>query len=430
MQIETPALMATSALIVAICVMTSSAQPPEPASGDWPFWRGPNRNGTAESGQQPPVQWSDTHNVAWKTLIPGRGHSSPTVVGNRVLLTTAEGDTQRQSVLCYDRATGELIWRRTVNEGGLPGKIHTRNTHASSTISAHGGRLFAAFHHHDAIHVAALDMQGNILWTSKAGAFLPQQYKYGYAASPVLYGGTVIVVGDHDRDAFLAAFDQETGQPLWRTDRPDMLNWASPVVAKVAGRYQLLISGCERVSSYDPKTGQMLWQTAATTMATSGTIVWHDDLVFAAGGFPKAGVFCLRGDGSGELLWQNKERLYEQSMLAHGGYLYAITDSGRAFCWQAETGAEMWSERLKGPISASPVLAGGNIYISNERGTTWVFRANAEKFQLIAQNQLGAETFATPSICGNEVFLRVGERVGLISRKRQEWLYCIKESES
>ncbi|MCH7917996.1 MAG: PQQ-binding-like beta-propeller repeat protein [Planctomycetes bacterium] len=427
MRIESLALVARTALIVVVCTISSDAQSPEPASGDWPFWRGPHRNGTAEAGQQPPVEWSDTHNVAWKAAVPGRGHSSPTVVGNRVLLTTAEGDTQRQSVLCYDRATGELLWRRTVNEGGLPRKIHTRNTHASSTISAHGGRLFAAFNHHDAIHVVALDMEGEILWTAEAGSFLPQQYKYGYAASPVLYGGAVIVAGDHDRDAFLAAFDQETGRLLWKTQRPDLLNWASPVVAKVAGRDQLLISGCERVSSYDPKTGQMLWQTAATTMATSGTIVWQDDLVFAAGGFPKPGVFCLRADGSGELLWRNKERIYEQSMLVHDGHLYAITDSGRAFCWQGETGDVQWSERLRGSVSASPVLAGGNIYISNERGMIWVFRATPEKFQLIAQNQLGAEAFATPSICGNEIFLRVADRAGLISRKRQEWLYCIKE---
>ena len=424
MRIESLPLLARSALIVLVYTISAGAQPPEAASGDWPFWRGPNRNGIAESGQHPPVQWSDTLNVAWKTPLPGRGHSSPTVVGNRVLLATAEGDTQRQSVLCYDRASGDLLWRRSVNEGGLPAKIHNKNTHASSTISAHGGRLFAAFNHHDAIHVVALDLAGKILWTAEAGSFLPQQFKYGYGPSPVLYGGTVIVAGDHDREAFLAAFDQETGQPLWKTDRPDMLNWASPVVAKVAGHDQLLLSGCERVTSYDPKTGQTLWQTAATTMATSGTVVWQDDLVFAAGGFPKAGVFCLRADGSGELLWQNKERIYEQSMLAHGGHLYAITDSGMAFCWDGETGEEMWRERLKGPISASPVLAGGNIYISNERGTTWVFRATAEKFQLIAQNQLGDKAFATSSICRNEIFLRVADRT------RQEWLYCITESES
>jgi outer membrane protein assembly factor BamB len=228
----------------------------------------------------------------------------------------------------------------------------------------------------------------------------------------------------------VAAFDQKTGRLLWKIDRPDMLNWASPVVARVAGRDQLLLSGCERVSSYDPQGGDLLWQTAATTMATVGTMVWQEDLVFAAGGYPKAGVFCLRGDKSGEVLWQNKERIYEQSMLAYDGHLYAFTDSGWAICWEAQTGDEMWRERLTRPVSASPVLAGGNLYFSNEKGTTWVFRASAEKFQLIAKNQLGDETFASPSICGNDIYLRIGQRDSQKGGERQEWLYCIRESKS
>ena len=410
-------------LVAMLASATSHAQLLKPAPGDWPWWRGPNYQGTAEAGQQPAVEWSDQKNVAWRTSVPGRGYSSPTVVGNRIFLTTADEKARVQSVLCFDRKKGKQLWRRDVNRGGLPLRINRKNTHASPTIACDGSRLFAVFYCRGGIQVAALDLNGKLVWEREAGRFDPQEFKHGYGASPLLYGEVVIIAGDYDGDAFLTALDRKTGKTAWRTKRPSMCNYSSPIVGRVAGRDQLLISGSELVASYNPQNGKLLWKTPATTQATVGTVVWDGDLVFAAGGYPRPGIACIRADGSGEVVWKNTQRIYEQSMLVLDGHLFTINDAGIAYCWKADTGVEMWAERLRGPVSSSPILAGDNIYISNEHGTTWVFQATPERFTLIAKNQLGSEAFASPAICGNQIFIRVADRV---DERHQESLYCIE----
>ncbi|HUY33274.1 MAG TPA: PQQ-binding-like beta-propeller repeat protein [Pirellulales bacterium] len=413
-------------LIAMTLISTAKAQVLEAPAGDWPCWRGPRFNGVAAAGPRAPVEWGESKNVAWKAPVPGRGHSSPTIVGNRVLLATADDQAQVQSVVCFDRKTGAQIWKRDVNQGGFPEHIHAKNTHATSTIASDGTRLLAAFLHHGGVHVVALDMNGKPIWQQVACKFTPDEYKNGYAASPLLYGDLVIVAGDYDGgDSCLVAFDRATGRRVWRTPRPERINYASPVVARLAGRDQLLISGCDIVAGYDPRDGKQLWKATATTMATAGTMVWDHDLVFASGGYPDAETVCIRADGSGKVVWRNKQKCYEQSMLAYEGHLYAVNDGGIAFCWDAGTGAERWHERLRGPMNASPVLSNGNMYAPNELGTIWVFRAMPERFELVAENQLGSEMYATPSICGGQVFLRVAL---VTDAGRQEMLYCLQNS--
>jgi len=415
-----------------ICVLVANlaaspcqAQQLRAAAGDWPWWRGPNGNGVAEAGQRAPVQWSETKNVIWKTAIPGRGHASPTVIGDRIYLATADDTVQVQSVICCDRKTGTRLWKCNVNRGGFPKKIHRKNTHASSTIACDGQHLFVAFHHHDSIEVSALDFRGRPIWKRVAGPFLPKKYANGYAASPLLFGRCVIIAADYDGGGggFLASLNAETGDVAWKTPRPPLSNFASPVIAHVSGREQLLISGCNLVASYNPVTGKPLWQTKATTMQTCGTVVWDTDLLYASGGFPEPGIVCLRADGSGEVVWRNNQKLFEQSMLVHDGYVYAVNDNGIAFCWDGKTGDKLWSGRLRGPISASPILSNGNIYVLNELGTGWVYRATPHRFELVAENQLGTEVLATPTICGSQIFLRIADTAG---DERQESLYCIQ----
>jgi outer membrane protein assembly factor BamB len=193
-------------------------------------------------------------------------------------------------------------------------------------------------------------------------------------------------------------------------------------VANVAGREQLLISGCELVSSYDPKTGKLLWSAPGTTMATCGTMVWSGDLAIASGGYPKAETICVKADGSGQVVWKNKQKCYEQSMIVHNGYVYAVTDLGVGICLRASDGELMWQQRLKGPVSASPVLVGDTIYQTVEDGTTYVFKANPQKFELVATNKLGNEGFATMAVCGNRIYVRTAKTE---RGQRQEYLYCL-----
>ncbi|MHC4996416.1 MAG: outer membrane protein assembly factor BamB family protein, partial [Planctomycetota bacterium] len=158
-------------------------------------------------------------------------------------------------------------------------------------------------------------------------------------------------------------------------------------------------------------------------IATAGTAVWHDDIVFAGGGYPKSGTVAVRvKPGSAEVVWSTSQKVYEQSMLAHDGYVYAMSDSGVAYCWRANDGKEMWKQRLAGPVSASPVLVGDVIYMTNERGKTFVFRANPEKYEEVAVNQLGEDVFATLSVVDSRIYMRTGVDRG---NDRKEYLYCI-----
>lgn len=390
------------------------------AQNDWPWWRGPLRNGVADQVAVP-VTFSETDHVIWKTRVPGRGHSSPTVVGNRVFLTTATTADQIHEVLAFDRTTGKPLWRKEVNRGGFPAKNHPKNTEATATLACDGERLFAAFYHHDKVVAVTLNFAGEVVWEKEVCRFRPKTYEYGYAPSPVLYQNTVLIAAEYDGASFITALDRQSGDRVWQAPRPTMITFSTPVIAHVGGKDQLLISGAQKVSAYNPATGKPLWSVDGTTLATCGTIVWDDEIVFASGGYPKAETLAVKADGSGEVLWRNNQKCYEQSMLAHDGYLYALTDNGVMFCWRGTDGKEMWKERLKGPVSASPVLANGNLYWANELGTLYVVRANPERFEKVAENQIGSDSFPSPAICGGQIFLRVGKGTG---KERQEWLYC------
>jgi len=390
------------------------------AKNDWPWWRGPLRNGMADQVAVP-VTFSETDHVIWKTLVPGRGHSSPTVVGNRVFLTTATTAEQIHEVLAFDRTTGKPLWRKEVNRGGFPAKNHPKNTEATATLACDGERLFAAFYHHDKVVAVTLNFAGEVVWEKEVCRFRPKTYEYGYAPSPVLYQNTVLIAAEYDGESFITALDRQSGDRVWQAPRPTMITFSTPMIAHVAGKDQLLISGAQKVSAYNPATGKPLWSVDGTTFATCGTMVWDGEIVFASGGYPKAETLAVKADGSGEVLWRNNQKCYEQSMLAHDGYLYALTDNGVMFCWRGTDGKEMWKERLKGPVSASPVLANGNLYWANELGTLYVVRANPERFEKVAENQIGSDSFPSPAVCGGQIFLRVGKGTG---KERQEWLYC------
>ncbi|HZN33732.1 MAG TPA: PQQ-binding-like beta-propeller repeat protein [Pirellulaceae bacterium] len=389
------------------------------AERDWPWWRGPTRNGIASQAAVP-TKFGPASAV-WKAPVPGRGHSSPIVVGDRVYLTTADMQVKSQSVLAFDRRSGKQVWQVEISRGGFPARNHPKNTEATPTIASDGERLFVTFFHHEQIQATALDLGGKQLWQKTAGPFNPKKYEYGYAPSPLVYRGSVIIAAEYDGKSFLLALARESGRELWRTPRPFNISFSSPVVGHVAGRDQLLISGADHVTSYNPATGKQLWTAAGTTQATCGTLVWEGDTVIASGGYPKSQTLAIKADGSGRVLWENNQNCYEQSLLAAGGYAYALTGRGILYCWRISDGQEMWKERLQGPVSASPVLAGGHIYWANELGTLYVFRPSPEKCQLVAENQIGDDAFPSPAICGGQLFLRVGHKT---PTGRQEILYC------
>jgi outer membrane protein assembly factor BamB len=334
--------------------------PPQLAADDWPWWRGPTRNGVAAE-QTPPTTWSDGENVVWKVEVPGRGHSSPTVVGNRIYLATADDAAGAQSVLALDRATGAMVWQTQLNQGGFPTAMHKNSTHANGTVACDGERLVIAFLHHDEIWAYGLDLEGNELWQQKLGAFVST---FGYAPSPLIHKSAAIIAADNSGGSYLAAVHRETGEVIWRKSRPTTSTYSSPTVANVGGRERLLISGASLIHSYDPDTGDEQWNTAGPSSATCGTMVWDGDIAIASGGYPEAGTFGVNAS-TGAKLWGNGEKCYEQSLLAHAGHVYSTTNNG-AFCWSASDGQEKWRGRLGG--SSAIAGAGRRSHLCEQRG--------------------------------------------------------------
>ena len=388
-------------------------------SQDWPVWRGPSGTNIAPTGSSIPTEFSTTKNVLWKTDIPGRGVSSPIVVADKVFLTTADEQAKTQSVICLHRDTGKQLWQTIVHSGSFTPKMHKKNTHATPTPSWDGERLIVSFYNNYKVLLSALSSDGKILWQTDTGEYR-DKYQFGYAPSPVLHGSNVIVSSEYDH-GYLAAFDRATGREVWRKPRTGNSSYSSPIIAKAGGQELLVLTGNDKMTAYNPNNGSEIWTTRSISKATCGTVTWEGDLIFGSGGYPKKETVAVHAK-TGKVVWRNLDKSYEQSMLATGGYLYTLNDNGIAICWRASDGQEMWKERLGGPVSASPVLVGDNIIASNERGEFFVFKANPQKLEILHRTQMGNESFASPAISGNRMFLRVAHRQ---SGQRQETLYCI-----
>lgn len=410
------AVMAVAAVMsVAFAAVGGAA---EPAAGDWPGWRGPTHDGHAARGQDVPLVWSATENVLWTVAVPGRGSSSPTVVGDRVYLTSCDEAVGSQSVHAFDRATGRAVWTTLVHASGAMLK-NAKSTGASSSVSCDGERLFVAFPTSDAVVITALSTAGERIWQTRLCDY---QIHQGYGATPLIHGDTVIVIADHKGGGAVAALDRRTGREVWRRGRPPMPNYSSPIVLSLAGREQLILIGCDKVESLDPATGAVLWEREGATTECVTTPVTDGQRVFTSGGYPRNHVSAVRADGSGAIDWENGEREYVPSMLVHEGHLYGVLDAGIAVCWDSATGTEKWKQRLGGNFSASPVLLDGRIFATSETGQTHVFGATPAGFTGFAVNTLGDEAFASPVICGGRIYLRYATQG---NAGRQEHLACI-----
>ena len=389
-------------------------------AADWPCWRGPTRDGVAPAGQKPPLKWSETDNVLWKSPVPGRGHGSPTVVGNHVYLATAKEADQTQSVLCFDRKAGKQLWKTEIHSGGFATKGNGKSSHASSTVACDGERLFINFLHDGAIYTTALTREGKRLWQTKVADYTLHQ---GFGSSPAVYKNLVLVSADNKGGkGAVAGLDRITGKIVWTQPRPKSPNYCSPIVLRVDGRDQLIMIGCDLVTSFDPLTGKKFWEIEGATTECVTSTVTDGKHIYTSGGYPKNHLACVRADGSGKVVWEKGTRIYVPSMIAKDGHLYAVMDEEFAVCWKADTGEERWKKRLKGTFSASLVLVGDNLLATNEAGQTFVFAAKPDAYEAVAQNQLGSEVYATPAVCGGCVFLRAAT---MVKGKRQEVLYCV-----
>jgi hypothetical protein len=383
---------------------------------DWPCWRGPNSDGIAY-GPAVPTRWTASENVKWKAKIPGRGHSSPIIVGERIYLETADEKDQTQSVLCLDRADGHQIWQTRLHKGKLEWKVHEENTQASTTLACDGECLYALFLNDHHIWASALDLDGNELWKKSIGSF---DSKFGFSSSPVIFRSIVLFAADHQHGGFIVGLRCKDGSVVWRKKRPAKSSYASPRVVSLGGRDQMVIGGCGLLCSFDPLTGGEIWKRKGTAEAGVGTPVVVDDIVMASGGYPESSTIAV--DAKGKVVWEEKIKSYVPSMITHEGHLYIVPDDGVFHCLEVKTGKETWKKRIGGNFRVSPVLSDGNIFTTDMSGKTTVFKANPAKFELVAENKLGDEAFASPAISRGQMFVRVADSS---NGPRQEWIYCI-----
>lgn len=392
---------------------------------DWLQWRGPNGNGIAihalsADGKSPPVEFNDAKNVIWKTKLPGRGHGSPTILGNRIFLASADEKQNTQFLMAVDRSSGEIVWKETLHVNRSLPEIHDKNTHASSTVACDGERLFVTLYSDSEVWLHCHGLNGDALWKKELAKFRPK-YPFGYAASPLVYRNLVIATSESEAETAIIGLDRATGNEVWRTRRPQNSSYSSPALLNVGGRIQLVMCGGREIRSYDPSTGKDLWKAVGAAKHTAGTVVGEGNYVLASGGYPQSETTCVLADGSARVVWKNNQKSYEQSMLVHDGYVYTLTDKGVAYCWNLESGKEMWKKRLEGPVSSSPVLVDDKIYTANEKGKLFVFLATPDRYVELGRNTIGDDIFPTPTFLDGQIFMRVGVRDG---QSRSEMLYC------
>jgi outer membrane protein assembly factor BamB len=376
-------------------------------AGEWPGWRGPKGNGHSDE-KNIPTKWSDADNVAWKIAVPGRGHSSPVIWGDRIFLTTALEQEQKRVLLCLDRRNGKMLWERVVVTSPLE-KKHDLNSYASATPVTDGKHVWVAFFEQPRIELVCFDFDGREVWRVSPGTFTSI---HGFCSSPVLYKDAVILNGDQDADAYLVAFDKTSGKERWRTDRPNKTrSYCTPLFFEHAGKAQMALSGSKSVCSYDPDTGKPIWWMAGPTEQFVASLVYTDEVLFVTGGFPDFHILGVDPGGAGDvlkthILWRDiKGASYVPSPIAHDHHFFIVSDNGIATCFEAKTGKKAWKERLGRRHSASAVEAGGNVYFLDDDGTTWVVKGDDE-YELIAENALGEAAYASPAVSRGQIFVR------------------------
>jgi len=420
----------------------------------WPQWRGPLGTGAAPRAT-PLLQWSETQNVRWKVALPGKGHSTPVVWGDRVyvtlaapvgpsLETAAEGQgshlshdahgahdnapvTHRQEfvVLALDRGTGKIVWRRVVHtqvphEGG-----HTTASFASHSPVTDGEHLFAFFGSHG---LYALDLQGKVVWQKDLGD-MQSKHGHGEGSSATLHGETLVVNWDHEGPSFVVALDKRSGKERWRVPRDEPTSWATPIVVPHGGKEQLIVPGTHRVRAYDLATGKVIWECGGLTANIVASPVAVDGIVIVGSSYGPQAMLAIRlegaqGDitGTDQVVWsRHRGTPYVPSPLLYEGWLYFHHHyQGILSRVDARTGRQQ-PEPFRVPgirnVYGSPVAAAGRVYITDLDGTTTVLRHSRDP-KVLAVNHLDDRFSASAALAGGEIFLR-GEK----------YLYCLAESE-
>lgn len=424
------------------------------ADENWPQFRGPGSLGVSADATFPD-KWSATENVAWKTDLPARSWSSPIVWGDRLFLTSVVNSGQSEQpkkglyfggerakptsahqwkVLCLDLATGKVRWEKTVHAGTPPMPVHLKNSYGAETPVTDGERVYALF---GGVGVFALTLDGADVWSKRIE---PRRMRFGWgtAASPALHDGRLFVVNDNDDHAEIFALDAKTGDELWRVDRAEKSNWATPFVWQNDQRTELVTPGTQAVRSYD-LDGKLLWSLRGMSSIVIPTPFAGDGLLYVTSGYvgdQQRPLYAIRPGAAGDISLDKGETRnasvawslpsagpYNTSPLFYDGRVYVLYDRGTVSCYDAKTGGAIYERRRLEDayaFTASPWAAGGRVFCLDESGVCHVLRAG-QQFELLHTNELAEDDMcmATPAIAGDRLLIRTSARV-----------YCIRSNRS
>jgi outer membrane protein assembly factor BamB len=420
-------------------------------AADWPQFRGPRASGVAD-GKSLPVTWDVEAgtNVRWKTRVRGLGHASPIVVGSRVFIVTAiSGDPDASlkvglygaiapvkddtvhtwQLICLSKTTGESLWEQSLYEGVPKIKRHTKATHANSTPASDGKHL-VVFLGSEGLY--CYDLDGTPRWKKDLGVLDSGYYvvpnaQWGFASSPVIYQGMVIVQCDVQKDSFLAAFDIDNGNELWRTPRADVPTWSTPAILETPDGPQVIVNGYKHTGGYDARTGKELWHLkGGGDIPVPTPVLAHDLIFFSSAHGMLAPLYAVRRGATGDITlepdaessqhiawYKKRDGIYMQTPLVYGDLLYACRDNGVLSCYEAQTGEMMYRERLgtgQTGFTASAVAGHDKVYLTSELGDVYVVRAGPQ-FELLATNSMAEICMATPAISDGSLFFRTKDHV-------------------
>jgi outer membrane protein assembly factor BamB len=437
------------------------------ADHNWHQWRGPAGNGIVQHGN-PPTEWSESKNIVWKSKIPGQGHGTPVIWGDKIFLLSAvptgnkaaavaptnatvfgqqrperrggsgQGrggsgrsrgggrraaptDEYAYTTFCLDRKTGDVVWER-IGRAEVPHQgVQSSSRYSAASAVTDGERVYSSF---GSSGLFVYDMDGNLQWSKDLGKV---SVTFGEAASPGVKDGVLIVIQDNNGDSFVYAFDAKSGKQIWKKSRDEGSGWTTPYFMDHGGKSQVVINGSSAVRSYELKTGDLLWQCSGLGSNPVPVLVSDEKSVYAMSGHRNGAAIAINLGGSGDLTHKGGVRWtitrgtpYVPSPLLYDGLLlFCQRNDAILTCVNPETGEPYYEqERVEGAggIYASPVGVNGNIYLPTQNGVTLVLK-NSKELTVVAKNKLGEGIDASPVVIGDQLFLR-----------GHEHLYCIGES--
>ncbi len=404
------------------------------ASEHWPQFRGPDGNGHSDA-RDLPLNWSEAQNIVWKTPIHDRGWSSPVIYGNQIWLTTAAKDGRNLYALCLDRETGRIVRDLKLFEVATPQYAHPFNTYASPTPAIEAGRVYITF---GSPGTACIDTKSfKVLWERRD--FECNHFR-GAGSSPVIFQNLLLMHFDGSDQQYVVALDKRTGKTVWQTKRSidfqdldangkitadgDLRKaFATPQVAQLNGRWEMISLGAKAAYSYDPFTGKELWRVEERAQHSASTrpVIGHG-MIFFPTGFSAGQLFAVRIGGNGlitdtHVAWKVKRGVSNKpSILLIDDLIYYVSDAGIVSCVEAKTGTQVWQQRIGGEYSASPVYADGRVWFFSEDGKTMVIKPG-RTFEQLAENKLDEGFLASPAIAGKAFYLRTRTHLYRIEKR-------------